>query len=40
MRLPFGLDFKTIVVTVLFILFVLPWLMGLLNRRNGQQANG
>jgi hypothetical protein len=27
MRLPFGLDFKTAIVTTIFILFVLPWLM-------------
>jgi hypothetical protein len=33
MRLPFGLDLKTVVVTVLFLTFVLPWLMGLLSKR-------
>lgn len=38
MRLPFGLDLKTVVVTVLFLTFVLPWLMGLLSRRNGKTA--
>jgi hypothetical protein len=35
MRLPFGLDLKTIVVTVLFMMFVLPFLMGLLSRGRG-----
>jgi hypothetical protein len=37
MRLPFGLDLKTVVVTVLFLTFVLPWLMGLMSKR--QTAN-
>lgn len=27
MRLPFGLDFKSVVVTLLLIYFVLPWVL-------------
>lgn len=27
MRLPFGLDLKTAVVTVLFVTFILPWIL-------------
>lgn len=28
MRLPFGLDFVSLLVGVLFAMFVLPWIMG------------
>lgn len=38
MRLPFGLDLKTIVVTLLVVFFVLPWVMGLLNRGRNNNA--
>jgi antibiotic biosynthesis monooxygenase (ABM) superfamily enzyme len=27
MRLPFGLDFKTAIVTILIMYFVLPWVL-------------
>jgi hypothetical protein len=37
MRLPFGLDLKTVIVTVLFMLFVLPWLMGLMAGRGRKE---
>lgn len=32
MRLPFGLDLKSLIVGALFVWFVLPWLMGMFNR--------
>lgn len=33
--LPFGLDTKTVIVTVLFMMFVVPWVRAmLLNRSN------
>ncbi|HVI71474.1 MAG TPA: hypothetical protein VM656_08320 [Pyrinomonadaceae bacterium] len=36
MRLPFGLDLKSLVVGAVFVWFVLPWIMGMVNRsRNG-----
>lgn len=35
MSLPFGLDFLSVVVGILFALFVLPWIMGLFSRRGG-----
>lgn len=33
MRLPFGLDLKTVIVTILFMMFVWPLLMGFLGGR-------
>ena len=39
MRLPFGLDLKTVIVTVLFMMFALPWIMGLFNKA-GSSKNG
>lgn len=30
--MPFGLDFKSMIVGALFVYFVLPMLMGLLNK--------
>jgi len=32
MRLPFGLDLKSIVVGVLVAYFVLPWVLGMIGR--------
>lgn len=32
MKLPFGLELKSIIVGALFVWFVLPWIMGMLNR--------
>jgi hypothetical protein len=32
MRLPFGLDLKSLIVGALFVWFVLPWIMGMINR--------
>jgi hypothetical protein len=32
--MPFGLQLKSVIVGVLFAMFVLPWIMGLLGRRN------
>lgn len=34
MRLPFGLDFKSLLVGALFVWFVLPWIMGMVGRRS------
>lgn len=34
MRLPFGLDLKTIVVTLAFVYFIIPWVMGFMASRN------
>lgn len=34
MRLPFGLDLKSVVVGLLLAYFVLPWVMGLFSRRS------
>lgn len=33
MRLPFGLDLKSIVLTVVFMMFVWPWIMGFIARQ-------
>lgn len=32
MRLPFGLDLKSVIVGVLVAYFVVPWLMSFFNR--------
>lgn len=32
MRLPFGLELKSIIVGALLVWFVLPWVMSLVNR--------
>lgn len=32
MRLPLGLDLKSIIVGALFVYFVLPWVLGMVNR--------
>lgn len=39
MRLPFGLDLKTAIVTLLFVYLVLPWLMAFFAKaRNNENA--
>lgn len=38
MRLPFGLDLKSIVVGVLIAYFAIPWVMGMLNRPSQAKA--
>lgn len=40
MRLPFGLDFKTAIVTVLFMYFVLPFILSWVGgmRKGGSKA--
>lgn len=32
MNLPFGLDLKSIIVGMLVAYFVIPWVLGLMNR--------
>lgn len=32
MRLPFGLDLKSIIVGMLIVWFVVPWVLGFMNR--------
>lgn len=32
MRLPFGLDLKSLIVGALFVWFVMPWIMGMVGR--------
>jgi hypothetical protein len=34
--MPFGLDLKSVIVGVLFAMFVWPWIMGLLSRKTGE----
>lgn len=36
--MPFGLDIKSIIVGILLVMFVIPWLMGMLNKRKGVAA--
>jgi hypothetical protein len=38
MSLPFGLDLKSIIVGVLLAMFVVPWVMGLVNRPTTSKA--
>jgi hypothetical protein len=35
--MPFGLDLKSIIVGVLFAMFVWPWVIGLLNKNKTPQ---
>lgn len=37
MNLPFGLQFKSLVVGILFALFVWPWLMRLFSRARSSE---
>lgn len=39
MKLPFGLDLVSIIVTVVFMIWVLPMLMGLFARRKAAPAS-
>ncbi len=32
MNLPFGIDLKSVIVGMLIAYFVIPWVMGLMNR--------
>lgn len=34
MKLPFGLDFVSLLVGVLFALYVLPWILGMFSRKS------
>lgn len=36
--MPFGLDIKSLIVGALLVWFVLPWIMGMLNRPKTQKA--
>lgn len=38
MKLPFGLDLKSLIVGAVFVWFVLPWIMGMLNRARSQNT--
>lgn len=38
MNLPFGLDLKSIIVGILLAYFVVPWVMGLVNRPSVSKA--
>lgn len=38
MRLPFGLDGKSVIVGVLVAYFVIPWVMGLVSRGKTKTA--
>lgn len=38
MRLPFGLDLKSVVVGALLVWFVIPWVMGMMNRTGKTNA--
>lgn len=38
MRLPFGLDLKSLIVGGLLVWFVIPWLMTLVNRPSQSKA--
>lgn len=36
--LPFGLDLKTVIITVLFMMFVVPWVRSTLLNRSAKSA--
>jgi antibiotic biosynthesis monooxygenase (ABM) superfamily enzyme len=38
MRLPFGLDLKSLIVGMLLAYFAVPWVMGMLNRPSQTKA--
>lgn len=40
MRLPFGLDLKTVIVTLLFVYLILPWVLAFVGgmRAKGEKA--
>lgn len=35
--MPFGLDLKSVIVGVLFALFVWPWILGMVTRRSSAE---
>lgn len=37
--MPFGLDFKSVVVGIVLALFVYPWIMGLINSRTSNTTS-
>jgi hypothetical protein len=39
MRMPFGLDLKSIIVGALLVWFVVPWVMSLVNRPSTSKQN-
>jgi hypothetical protein len=38
MRLPFGLDVKSLLVGIVFALWVLPWILGMFSRGKEKAA--
>lgn len=40
MRLPFGLDFVSVLVGVALALWVLPWILGMFSRKSSAPAKG
>lgn len=38
MRLPFGIDLKSVIVGVLIAYFVVPWVMGMVSSRKSNSA--
>lgn len=38
MRLPFGLDFKSLLVGIAFAMWVLPWILGMFSRAKTSAA--
>jgi antibiotic biosynthesis monooxygenase (ABM) superfamily enzyme len=36
--MPFGLDVKSLIVGVLLAYFVIPWIMGLMNRGSASRS--
>jgi antibiotic biosynthesis monooxygenase (ABM) superfamily enzyme len=38
MSLPFGIDLKSLIVGMLIVWFVVPWVMGMMNRTSSKSA--
>lgn len=38
MRMPFGLDLKSILITLAVVYFVLPWVLGFINKNRTPAA--
>lgn len=38
MNLPFGLDLMSVVVGILFALYVLPWILGMFSKKSAAKA--
>lgn len=36
--MPFGLDLKSIIVGIILVMFVFPWVTGMLNRKGSPAA--